>query len=444
MSPVSRRRLAFALPALLLAGCDLLTDAPTRVASVEFIDAGPLVQRLRITLAEPGPVEVEYGTDGGPILRVVSPRAGTHDVELTRLRAASTYSYRVAGGPEGVFVTGALPDDLAAVRFAADGDLGVALVLVHLFDPDGFKGYAIVDGGGNVVWYRRTGDLPFGIVRRESGTYVLMDRDAGLLEITPAGEVLASVAQDTAHRELHHDVIATPDNTLLFIAHDPRTVDGRKVRGDAIWEWWPGTGTLEKRWTSWNHLSLDDDRGPRFGSEWLHANALALGEAGNVLLSLHYLNQVISLSPDMTTVQWRLGGVNATIALDSTDTFTGQHTPTEVGPGRVLLFDNALEAGGPSRALELELDGDSAVRRFAWSSPAGNFASAVSSARRLATGNTLVAFGMREGVFGASGPTEAFEVRPDGSVAWHLTVTGPRVMFRAEPWEAVGAEVVVR
>lgn len=439
---MAARALLFPL-LLLLAGCDLLTDAHPGVQSVELLEPAGLVQPLRVSLGDPAPLRVDYWTDGSPMLRIEAAAARDHVLALTRLRADRTYRYRIDGGPEGTFQSDTLPDDLAAVGLQAEGNLGPTLVLLHLFLPDGFKGYALVEGDGAVVWYRRTDGFPFGVVRREAGTYVVMDRDRGLLEVTPAGDVLAEVSQDTANRELHHDVIATPDNTLLFLAHDPRLVDGEWVRGEAIWEWTPETGALDKRWSAWDHLSIDGDRGPRFGAEWLHANALSLDQGGNVLISLHYLNQVVSLTPDLSAIEWRLGGVNATIRVDSADTFTGQHTPTEVAAGRVLLFDNALEAGGPSRVLELEIDGDSAVRRFAWSSPRGNFASAVSSTRRLSNGNTLVAFGMSAGVFGSSGPTEVYEVTPQGAVAWHLTVTGTGVMFRAEPWASVGKEETV-
>jgi len=57
----------------------------------------------------------------------------------------------------------------------------------------------------------------------------------------------------------------------------------------------------------------------------------------------------------------------------------------------------------------------------------------VGSARRLANGNTLLAFGMSAGRNGSTGPTEAYEVTPAGQVAWHLVVEGVMTMFRVEP-----------
>ena len=74
-----------------------------------------------------------------------------------------------------------------------------------------------------------------------------------------------------------------------------------------------------------------------------------------------------------------------------------------------------------------------AKQTWQWRAPNSNYASAVSSARRLANGNTLIAFGMEKGRNGSTGPTEAYEVSPQGDVKWHLVVDGVMTMFRVEP-----------
>ena len=76
---------------------------------------------------------------------------------------------------------------------------------------------------------------------------------------------------------------------------------------------------------------------------------------------------------------------------------------------------------------------DGAKQVWQWKAPNNNYASAVSSARRLPNGNTLIAFGMEKGRNGSSGPTEAYEVTPDGAIKWHLVVEGVMTMFRVEP-----------
>jgi hypothetical protein len=212
------------------------------------------------------------------------------------------------------------------------------------------------------------------------------------------------------------------------------------LRGEAVWEWTPESATLVRRWSSWEHLSPVVDRGPRFGTEWMHANALSYGARGNVLLSVHYFDQVISLAPDLGSIEWRLGGVNATIAVDDADAFSGQHTPQEVGASSILMFDNGVDRGRPSRAVEYEIVGNRAVKRWEWQTPGGNYAGAVGSARRLENGNVLAAFGMSAGIVNSTGPTEVFEVSPAGQVIWHMRVTGTTTMFRAEPIAAITAE----
>ena len=98
------------------------------------------------------------------------------------------------------------------------------------------------------------------------------------------------------------------------------------------------------------------------------------------------------------------------------------------------MFDNRTDLQPPySRAVEYAIDGASAKQVWQWKAPDNNYASAVSSARRLSNGNTLVAFGMEKGRNGSTGPTEAFEVTPAGEVKWRLLVEGVMTMFRVEP-----------
>lgn len=429
-------------PLLLLLGCTDVTGmrAPV-VLSLDLADSGPLVRELEIVLERPAAVTVTYSADDAPALEVASPPAVSHRVLLARLRAGRTYRYDVVGTQHGgTFRTGDLPSDLAQIGFTSSGSPTMPLVLVHVFQPDGFMGYAVVDASGEVVWYFRTEDFPFGATRRANGNFVFMDKKRGLVEVDVGGGVVHELAQDLERREMHHDVIATPANTLLFIAFDTRVMDGAPLKGEAIWEWSPETGDVIRRWTSWDHMSPNGDRGPRFGTEWMHANSLAIGPRGNVLLSVHYWNQIVSIAPGWRELEWRLGGVNATIAVAEDEQFSGQHTAREIAPGVVLVFDNRVERRDFSRAVEFEVVGDRAIKRWEWRGSPPNFASAVGSARRLPNGNTLLGFGMSEGTAGSTGPVEVFEVTAGGAVAWHLAVSNVWIMFRAEPLRSIASE----
>ena len=443
--------LAASALAVLLGACELGTDAPPmKVISADLVAAPvPLVRALRLALDRSAPLVVDYWADGVPRLRVRAAAATEHSLLLTQLRPARTYHYEVVGTTTGgTFVTSPLPDDLARITFEATGDLSVPLVMLHLHAPDGFKGYVAVDGRGEVVWYWSTADFPGGMTRRSNGNFVVLDMYAvpdmnagrGLVEISPAGEVVHELPHDPGNREWHHDVVATPRNTLLAIAFDDRIVDGARLRGEAIWEWTPETGGVVKRWSAWDHFSPTVDRGPRFFEEWMHANALSIGPRGNVLLGVHYWNQIISITPDMRGIEWRLGGVNATVTVPEPDRFSGQHTPTELPGGRVLMFDNGIERLTYSRALELVIEGPTARSVWEWRPVPVNYARIISSARRLSNGRTLVAFGTSAGFLRSTGPIEVYEVTGDGIARWHLVVGNTFMMYRAEPMEAIAGE----
>lgn len=353
----------------------------------------------------------------------------------TRRSAAASWAITSALALSGA--ADPLPADLARLAIATTGTPTAPYALVHLFSQEGFKGYAVIDRSGAVVWHYRTRDYPFGAARRRNGNFVFMDKGRGLVEVNAAGQVVHELAQRDPEREMHHDLIVTPHDTVLYLAFDTEAVGGKPLKGEAIWEWSPDTGQDVKRWRSWDHFDPLRDRGPRTAGEWLHANSLAIGPRGNVLVSLHYINQVASIAPDWQRVEWRLGGVNATIAVPADQAFSGQHTADELGPGRVLMFDNGRDRGGFSRAVEWAIEAAGARPVWQWRPPRDNYASAVSSARRLPNGNTLVAFGMSAGQSGSTGPTEAYEVTPAGRVVWHLLVSGVTTMFRVEPlWAA--------
>ena len=327
-----------------------------------------------------------------------------------------------------------LPADLQAIKITATGTLTPRYALVHLYAEQGFKGYALVDSSGRIAWHYRTRDYPFGADRRRNGNFVFMDKGYGIVEVDRGGAIVHELKQRDPENEMHHAIVVTPRDTVLYLAFDTEDVAGKRLKGEAIWEWNPDTGADVKRWRSWDFLDPALDRSARTAGEWLHANSLAVGPGGNILLSFHYINQVISIAPDWKSIQWRLGGVRPTITVPADQQTSAQHTAAELANRRILMFDNRTDLQPPySRAVEYAIEGTSARQVWQWKPPDNNYASAVSSARRLSNGNTLIAFGMEKGRNGSTGPTEAFEVTPAGEVKWRLLVEGVMTMFRVEP-----------
>ncbi len=330
-----------------------------------------------------------------------------------------------------------LPADLAAVNFKTEGSPSAPYTVLELSQTGGFNGFVVVNGEGKPVWFFRTKAGTGGFTRRANGDFVFLDGGGGLTEVTVDGDTVRVLSQEVAPgRHMHHDVTTTPQNTILFIADDWQTWKDSLLNGAALWEWNPESGSLVKRWSSFDHLNPDLDWGARsVRTDWLHPNSVRFGPRGNIVLSLHFLNQVISITSDFKSLEWRLGGVRATIPVS--DPFSGQHSVQEIEPGHVLMFDNGFERTIErySRALELEIVGDSSRKVWQWRPEKDNWSVVISSARRLPNGNTMVGFGLPNNpTLGSTGPIEAYEVTSSGQTVWHLVVSGAvSSMYRATP-----------
>lgn len=458
----SRHRLASLL--LVIAAFGACSDSPTgsttpTVLSItQDADIGPLLMALRVELDASAAIEVDYWTATSSRLRVTSPSATSHHILLTRLVPTAIYDYeiRVVGQSNergeahlGTFTTDSLPTGLAQILFNATGEPSLPLTMLEFIGTP-FQGFAVVDDSGRVVWYWPTEGMPTGSTRRENGNFVLLDRGISLREISPDRRVVAELLS-APRREIHHDVIATPQNTLLFIANQQDTINDTLWVGEAIWEWDPEQGTAQLNWNAFDFLSPVEHRGSRSRpGDWLHANSLSFGPRQNLLVSFAFLDQIVSISADYQSLEWTLGGPGSTFELAPDAVFSGQHTALEVSPGRVLLFDNGFDrvgGGEYSRALEVELDVQAQTARKAWEfrPQPDEYSRIISSARRLLGGNTMVTFGTaHELPSGSLGP-EVYEVTPQGTIAWHLQVDtqGTMAIYRATPIANVGGEISV-
>jgi hypothetical protein len=140
-----------------------------------------------------------------------------------------------------------------------------------------------------------------------------------------------------------------------------------------------------------------------------NAGASPLFAAGNLLVSIRELDLVSIVDPRGERVLWARRGP-----------WKGQHDPSLLANGHLLLFDNQGGDGGASRLVEVDpVSGD---LPWTWSGqPPSSFASAIAgTCARLANGNTLVT---------ESVPGRAFELDPEGRVVWEFRTphrAGPR------------------
>ncbi|MEX1186060.1 MAG: aryl-sulfate sulfotransferase [Gemmatimonadaceae bacterium] len=451
-----RYRLGFLLALVFLAGsCDDPAEPlPSGVLSVSIdSSAGPIIRVATITLERPAPVDVVYGAPDTPTLRITADsQASVYRIVLPRLRADSKYRLQVGIPEEGgvhetTFGTAPLPADLARIELTITGEptYPVSLIEIAGAPPGEFTGLLMVEQGEIVGYMHVPGSL-FGMTRRANGDIGLMHPLVGLVVQRLDGTVvhqLPSSSSSTAYGRIHHDLTATPSNTILFIAADVQTVDGVAVTGEALWEWSPEAGTVVKRWSAFDHLDWRTERGREStrsnAGNWLHGNGIQYGPRGNVIMSLRNINQVISIAPDFQSVEWKLGGDNPTLAVPDGDRFFGQHYVSEPKLNHLLVYDNGFERPGcvdpPSapcytRAIEYVIDrtANTATKVWEYRHFPDIFAALVGSVRRLPNGNSVVLFGMSV-QNQSTGPITAVEVNDAGQVQWRLTVPDTDVAF---------------
>lgn len=452
-----RTLFALLLTVAALAGCGggSSISFPT-VASTALDDKGPIFRSLAVTLSEPGGVEVRYGAPGTTRLSMesASANATSHQIALPRLRANTTYTYEVrtmVGGQRsppmasGSFQTGDLPADVQAMTFTTTGSASYPLTFLSVRST--FKGGVVFDSAGQVVWYARTSTAPQGAVRRANGDWVLVAD--GLSVFSPLGEPLATLAQSRMPpaATIHHGVATTPADTVLFIALDPRVFGPMVLAGEAIWEWNPRDDSVIKRWSAFDFFDPTIDFGTRsIPDDWFHANSVALGPRGNAIVSFHFLDQVISLTPNFSSVEWRLGGPGSTYLITPEQATSGQHSARDLGDNRILIFDNGFaRADGSrySRGLELTLDPVTSRSTTTWQYRPNPdiWATIISSIRRLSNGNSVLTFGTPAGLVGASGPIAVHEVSPAGNLQWQAIVGLPGgSVFQGDPLQSLGGE----
>jgi hypothetical protein len=251
----------------------------------------------------------------------------------------------------------------------------------------------------------------------------------------------------------------------------------RKQRGDTIVVWDRNKGTVETLVSLFDLLDPRVDRTPSSNwmhgqfwrgchipmlltlpegeeagiEDWTHANSLWFGAEGNILMSIRHLDQIISISPDLKTVQWRLGGPRSDFSFpDPSDRFYHQHAARELPNGNILLFDNGdvrpeAEGGVYSRALELELDFETKEARKVWEyrhSP-DLLADFVSNAQRLPNGNTLVVFGVDPKTPDICCRTFTLvEADREGNPVSVIEISSPgqKLLYRAYPLDSINGE----
>ena len=166
------------------------------------------------------------------------------------------------------------------------------------------------------------------------------------------------------------------------------------THGEVVWEW-----------RSWEHLdpathpiTLQDRR-----AEWTHGNAVAETAEGNLVVSFRNISTVAMIERTTGKIVWTL----------SSPPLAQQHDPRPLPNGNLLIFDNGTHRRDHpatfSRVIEVDPRTNAIVWEYTDHSLFEFFSPYISSAQRLANGNTLIC----EGVHG-----RIFEVTHEREVVW--------------------------
>jgi hypothetical protein len=165
--------------------------------------------------------------------------------------------------------------------------------------------------------------------------------------------------------------------------------------GDVVWSW-DAIDNLEPKDYA---IAREGGAGVNAGGsrEWLHLNAIEEMPDGDLLLSFNTTSNVIIIDRATGAVKWRAETLTS-----------GQHNPTPIADGRILLFDNGSRRSF-SRVVEIDVGSNEVMWEYTGRPRDSFYSMNVSGAQRLPNGNTLVTEG-RSG--------RLFEITREGETVW--------------------------
>ncbi len=237
------------------------------------------------------------------------------------------------------------------------------------------------------------------------------------------------------HFPIHHELVLTPQNTVITFTKEVHEYNGRKVEFDVILEFDKG-GNLLTRFSFWDHLKefqqfhrkliLDmpanfpipkEDRMEQsiFGGnyDYYHLNTLTIippndregmhpaFQPGNWLISFRHGSMVFILDKDTKKVLWYA------IYDQVKDRLEGPHSPVMLADGNIVLLDNGRYRKW-SRIIEL----DPVTLKVLWEYRDKDFYSLSQGfVQVLPNGNMLITEAEKGHVF---------ELTPDKKIVWEF------------------------
>lgn len=212
----------------------------------------------------------------------------------------------------------------------------------------------------------------------------------------------------TWHGEAHLDDLAAffDLSTLLDPERRARRVMNERMAWDSRVQQASGT----------ERAVMVDQQARHFAFDWAHNNTcevMAANEAaaqdarfrpGNLLFSYRSLDVIGVIDRETEEIVWAWGP----------GTLDGQHQPTMLANGHILVYDNGTRRGY-SRVIEVDPLNGEIVWSYTGDPKPSFFSPYISGAERLPNGNTFICEGSAAG---DSRRPRLFEVTSDGEIVW--------------------------
>jgi hypothetical protein len=315
-------------------------------------------------------------------------------------------------------------------------------------------GPEIVDSNGHVIWFSEVtnGQVAAGFrVQSYHGKPVLTwAQQSNFGKLAGAGSVnyiadatyriIATVQAGNGLNEDAHEFLLTPEGTALVTIYDVVPADLSPVGGSKNAPVWEGsiqeidvaTGKVVFEWHSLGKVGFDESYWPLPDSstkawDYIHINAIALDDDGNLLLSARHTSTIYKLDRHTGAVLWRLGGKKSDFRFGPGAAFSFQHDPVVAGPNTIRIFDNEVNPKPvlpASRIIWLKLDPAAKTATLLRSLDHPEHISAISqgSAQLLDNGNTFVGWGE---------PGRFSEFDPNGHLIFDATLPKGYDSYRA-------------
>lgn len=334
---------------------------------------------------------------------------------------------------------------------------------------------------GLSVYLLENGELlRTGNTMNNSSTFAGSTGTGGIIEIIDwESNVLWSKILSNDEILSHHDVEVLPNGNILAIVWEAKSIEEALSLGrtslsvdtlwvDAIYEICRASssndcedGAIVWKWSIWEHLIQDEDStiaatynisianapdkidlnyfNNSNGADWTHINSVDYNEeTGHILLSVHNFNEywIIDHNDSSKGLLYRAGNP-AAYGVSGEQILYAQHDAQWIekgleGEGNILLFNNGMRQGDRdySSVDEYCYDNEDCeigelISTYSEGTGGDFFATNISGAQRLSSGNTLVCEGP-EGRF--------FEYNTNNEIIWEYNYGQP--IFRAVRYES--------